>query len=170
MSAPVKKTNKIKQRTSTTTIFVKMLSTDLVPVHNDIWRKLPFSSWRAFKPYQENKKVTQTVTLTLTQKCFSTFLPPVWGGTSGVFLHAASISPARHSEFRFEPAWSTGAVPKTWKHERAEPLKRWALRRISRTRKAQTIPEFIWTPSQGFHSFDQLPPTLIKTREGTLQP
>lgn len=53
MSAPVKKTNKIKQRTSTTTIFVKMLSTDLVPVHNDIWRKLPFSSWRDFKPCRE---------------------------------------------------------------------------------------------------------------------
>ena len=53
MSAPVKKTNKIKQRTSTTTIFVKMLSTDLVPVHNDIWRKLPFSSRRDFKPSRE---------------------------------------------------------------------------------------------------------------------
>ncbi len=73
MSAPVKKNKQIKQkqRTSTTTIFVKMLSTDLVPVHNDIWRKLPFSSWRIMNPYfEEDMKVTEDATLTLTQKCF----------------------------------------------------------------------------------------------------
>lgn len=58
-----------------------MLSTDLVPVHN-IWRKLPFLFLKGFQTmnthFEEGKKVTRTVSLTLTQMCFSALLPPAW--------------------------------------------------------------------------------------------
>lgn len=67
-----------------------MLSTDLVPVHNDIWRKLPFSSWRDFRldydPFTE--QVTKAMTLNTNPDVFL-YLPAfiLKQLTSGVFLH-----------------------------------------------------------------------------------
>lgn len=37
--------------------------------------------------FEEDKKVTEAVTLTLTQKCFSTFLPPARSGKPQVFSY-----------------------------------------------------------------------------------
>ncbi len=38
-------------------------------------------------PYFEEDKVTEAVTLTLTQNCFSTLLPPLWSGKPQVFSY-----------------------------------------------------------------------------------
>lgn len=67
-----------------------MLSTDLVPVHNDIWRKLPFSSWKDFRPDYEpfTEQVTKAMTLNTNPDVFL-YLPAfiLKQLTSGVFLH-----------------------------------------------------------------------------------
>lgn len=94
MSAPVKKrtkkkkkTNKIKQRTSTTTIFVKMLSTDLVPVHNDIWRKLPLFLKGVEPSLWRRQKGHGSCDLNTDSEVFSTVLHPVWSGWPQIFLY-----------------------------------------------------------------------------------
>lgn len=67
-----------------------MLSTDLVPVHNDIWRRLPFSSWRDFKPYHKPllwRRQCLKGLNTDPEVFLSTFLPPVWHGKPQVFSY-----------------------------------------------------------------------------------
>lgn len=94
-------------------------------------------------PYFEEDEVTKAVTRTLTQKCFSTFLPPVRSGELQVFSYTP---PPFHwpGSLNSEPAWSTGAVSKFWKHKQRS---QWSGERSAafpaQGRLKQS--EFIWT-------------------------
>lgn len=90
MSAPVKKTtNKINQRTTTTVLLKCCLQTwsRYITIFGGSFLSLPEGiSYLFMIPYTtEDKEVIKAVTLTLTQRCFSTFLPPAWSGKPWVF-------------------------------------------------------------------------------------
>lgn len=127
-----------------------MLSTDLVPVHNDIWRKLPFSSRRDFKPSREpllwrRRKGHKGCDLNTDPEVFL-YLP-----ASSLELINLRCSPTHRLHF-IGPALWIGIWACLENLERYESFgsmnsgEQWTLRCISCTRKAQTTQKFslIW--------------------------
>lgn len=149
-----------------------MLSTDLVPVHNDIWRKLPFSSWRDFKPYRE---------------------PSLWRRQKGhrgcdlntdpeVFLYLPASSfevvnlrcfPTRRLHFTGPTLWILiRACPEHWSG--IEVLEAWASARLRFLHEEGSKNPRVFLDADtgggggGFHLFDQSPP--LWWNWGTPQP
>lgn len=81
------------------------------------------SSWRDFKPYHEpslwrRQKGHKGCDLNTDPDVFPYLrASSLEWLTSGVFLPTPSVSLVWHSEFTFEPAWTTGAVSAFWKYE-----------------------------------------------------
>lgn len=124
-----------------------MLSTDLVPVHNDIWRKLPFSSWRDFRPDHEpfTEKVTKAVTFNIDPGMFL-YLPAfvLKQLTSGVFLH---FHWSNALNLICEPA---GSISKFGKHE--------VLQRLISSPLPTTTTQHVFR----LHSETEAPPNMTK--------
>lgn len=121
MSAPVKKNpNKIKHQQQQFLLKCCLQTwSRYIMIFGGSFLSLPEGiSNHIMNPYfEEDKKVTKSVTLTLTQKCFSTSLPPVWSGKPQVFSYTPPPFHWSDTDIVLEPAWSTGAVLKFWKHE-----------------------------------------------------
>lgn len=144
MSAPVKKTtNKIKQRTTTTVLLKCCLQTwsRYITIFGGSFLSLPEGiSFHFMIPYSaEDKKVIKAETLTLTWRCFSTFLPPAWSGKPRVLYN--TLPPLHWSG----TLWAcleeaTGVCIKVLEAWAAESPIQVGLHCISCTRKAQTNP------------------------------
>lgn len=123
------------------------MCTDLVPVHNDIWRKLGLSSWRVFKAkhgaiLKRRQGGREGGDPGTDQEVFlNAPAPSLQRHTSGAFLHTASVSLHRLYEF-----WM-GVGPECCSGSRAleagavEPLTQWAARCDSRNNKGSNKPE-----------------------------
>lgn len=104
-------------------LFLFKMCTDLVPVHNDIWRKLGLSCWRVFKAkhgaiLKRRQGGHEGCDPRTDQRCFSTLLPPAYGGTPQVLSY--TLPPSHYTasmNFGWESARSAAVVAELWKQE-----------------------------------------------------